>query len=260
MPDPTAPPCAAGAVAARLQLYDSSLVIVASHLASGEAAGDEARRNADVADILRRADFAYAYPNTSLQAQRTCKAVGCGRGVIEMLRAAAATALHTHACQHRCQPANNCLTTKCKYVCMAAPAVHAVGHSLPHATCHCMHAGAALVGPGMWLPEQRSILEHDAMLWLGDLNYRLTMQASTRRTGGGVGWGKDGGGGVACVCVRARVRVQPPAHTGTGSQVAETAGCVCLKCHVMPCDARHTACGMWHVCADAGRGRAQAAA
>ncbi len=46
-----------GAVAARLRLADSSLVFVAAHLTAGEAEGDELKRNADVADILRRAAF-----------------------------------------------------------------------------------------------------------------------------------------------------------------------------------------------------------
>ncbi|EFJ47134.1 hypothetical protein VOLCADRAFT_105199 [Volvox carteri f. nagariensis] len=49
-----------GAVAARLRLYDSSLVFVASHLTAGDAEGDELRRNADVHDILRRAVFVSA--------------------------------------------------------------------------------------------------------------------------------------------------------------------------------------------------------
>ncbi|GLC60378.1 hypothetical protein PLESTB_001605900 [Pleodorina starrii] len=49
-----------GAVAARMRLFDSSLVFVAAHLTAGEAEGDELRRNADVADILRRALFASA--------------------------------------------------------------------------------------------------------------------------------------------------------------------------------------------------------
>jgi len=46
-----------GAVAVRLRVYDAPLVVVCSHLASGDARGDEQRRNADVADIMRRCVF-----------------------------------------------------------------------------------------------------------------------------------------------------------------------------------------------------------
>ncbi|KAF8068242.1 Ocrl [Scenedesmus sp. PABB004] len=46
-----------GAAALRLRVHDASLVVVAAHLASGDAEGDEARRNADAAEILRRCTF-----------------------------------------------------------------------------------------------------------------------------------------------------------------------------------------------------------
>ncbi|KAL6758898.1 Endonuclease/exonuclease/phosphatase [Haematococcus lacustris] len=46
-----------GAVLVRLQVFDSPLVLVNAHLSAGEQEGDELRRNADVAEILRRADF-----------------------------------------------------------------------------------------------------------------------------------------------------------------------------------------------------------
>lgn len=46
-----------GAVAVRLRVYDAPLVVVCSHLASGDGRGDEQRRNADVADIMRRCVF-----------------------------------------------------------------------------------------------------------------------------------------------------------------------------------------------------------
>jgi hypothetical protein len=41
-----------------MRVYDAPLCIVASHLASGSAEGDELRRNADVAEIMRRCTFA----------------------------------------------------------------------------------------------------------------------------------------------------------------------------------------------------------
>jgi phosphatidylinositol-bisphosphatase len=46
-----------GAVAARMRVHDAAVLFVASHLASGDAEGDELRRNADVAEILRRCTF-----------------------------------------------------------------------------------------------------------------------------------------------------------------------------------------------------------
>jgi hypothetical protein len=46
-----------GAVAARMRVHDAAVLFVASHLASGDAEGDEQRRNADVAEIMRRCTF-----------------------------------------------------------------------------------------------------------------------------------------------------------------------------------------------------------
>jgi hypothetical protein len=46
-----------GAVAVRLRVHDAPLVLVCSHLASGDAKGDEQRRNTDVAEIMRRCVF-----------------------------------------------------------------------------------------------------------------------------------------------------------------------------------------------------------
>ncbi len=48
---------ATGAVAVRLRVYDSPLCVVCSHLASGDQEGDELKRNADYADILKRCQF-----------------------------------------------------------------------------------------------------------------------------------------------------------------------------------------------------------
>lgn len=47
-----------GAVAVRMRIYDAALVVVCSHLASGDQDGDEVKRNSDVADIMRRCTFA----------------------------------------------------------------------------------------------------------------------------------------------------------------------------------------------------------
>ncbi|KAI8476894.1 MAG: hypothetical protein J3K34DRAFT_516160 [Monoraphidium minutum] len=46
-----------GAVAARFRVHDAPFCVVCAHLASGDAEGDELRRNADAADILRRCAF-----------------------------------------------------------------------------------------------------------------------------------------------------------------------------------------------------------
>eukprot|EP00798_Chlamydomonas_sp_ICE-L_P027653 gene27653-7291_t len=46
-----------GAVAVRLYVYDSTFCFVNAHLSSGDRDGDEAKRNADVADILARCEF-----------------------------------------------------------------------------------------------------------------------------------------------------------------------------------------------------------
>ena len=47
----------AGAVAARLRLYDSGICFVCAHLASGENEGDELKRNYDYSEIVRRGQF-----------------------------------------------------------------------------------------------------------------------------------------------------------------------------------------------------------
>nr|XP_034591650.1 type I inositol polyphosphate 5-phosphatase 5 [Setaria viridis] len=87
-----------GCIAISMTLHRTSLCFVCSHLASGEKEGDELRRNADVAEILRSAHF-----------PRPCKAPG----------------------SHR-------------------------------------------------VPER--ILEHDRMIWLGDLNYRVSLSYEETRT------------------------------------------------------------------------------
>ncbi|KAL6861788.1 hypothetical protein ACP4OV_017488 [Aristida adscensionis] len=87
-----------GCIAMSMTLHRTSLCFVCSHLASGEKEGDEVRRNADVAEILRSAQF-----------PRSCK----------------------------------------------APASHRV-------------------------PEK--ILDHDRILWLGDLNYRVSLSYDETRT------------------------------------------------------------------------------
>ncbi|GMH33923.1 hypothetical protein BSKO_01757 [Bryopsis sp. KO-2023] len=46
-----------GAIAARMRVNDSSLVVLTSHFASGDHQGDEVRRNLDFSEIMRRAEF-----------------------------------------------------------------------------------------------------------------------------------------------------------------------------------------------------------
>ena len=54
----------AGAVAARMRVYDTSVCIISAHLSSGENDGDELKRNYDYSEIMRRG----AFPNDSLPA------------------------------------------------------------------------------------------------------------------------------------------------------------------------------------------------
>lgn len=49
--------CVTGAVAVRLRAYDSGLCFICAHLASGEAEGDELKRNYDYSEIVRRGQF-----------------------------------------------------------------------------------------------------------------------------------------------------------------------------------------------------------
>lgn len=60
----------AGAVAARLRVYDSGICFVCSHLSSGENEGDELKRNYDYSEIVRRGQFppdsAVLDPETSI--------------------------------------------------------------------------------------------------------------------------------------------------------------------------------------------------
>ncbi|GIL53598.1 hypothetical protein Vafri_9213, partial [Volvox africanus] len=137
-----------GAVAARMRLYDSSLVFVASHLTAGEAEGDELRRNADVHDILRRAVFTSA-PD--------------GGGAVAMTAASAALI-------------------------------------------------SASLGPGHWPSSTSGISDHDLVIWVGDLNYRIstvptavttTSPASGTITGEGRPMGQQG---LTDADVRAAIR------------------------------------------------------
>jgi hypothetical protein len=48
-----------------MRVYDAPLVVLCSHLASGDAEGDELKRNSDVAEIMRRCVF----PVDSMQQQ-----------------------------------------------------------------------------------------------------------------------------------------------------------------------------------------------
>lgn len=58
----------AGAVTARLRIFDTGLSLVVAHLSSGEADGDELRRNYDYSEIMRRcyALCVYVYPVMNL--------------------------------------------------------------------------------------------------------------------------------------------------------------------------------------------------
>ena len=49
--------CLAGAVAARMRVFDSGVTIIAAHLSSGEQEGDELKRNYDYSEIVRRGQF-----------------------------------------------------------------------------------------------------------------------------------------------------------------------------------------------------------
>lgn len=50
-------PFATGAVAVRMRLHDSGLAFVCTHMSSGEAEGDDQKRNYDYAEIVRRLQF-----------------------------------------------------------------------------------------------------------------------------------------------------------------------------------------------------------
>jgi hypothetical protein len=63
-----------GCIAMSMTLHRTSLCFVCSHLASGEKEGDELRRNADVAEIIRTAHF-----------PRACKAPPAGHRVPERI-------------------------------------------------------------------------------------------------------------------------------------------------------------------------------
>ena len=47
----------AGAVAMRLRVHDSGMGFVVAHLSSGESEGDDAKRNYDYSEIVRRLQF-----------------------------------------------------------------------------------------------------------------------------------------------------------------------------------------------------------
>lgn len=57
-----------GCIAISMSLYQTSFCFVCSHLASGEKEGDELRRNADVAEILKHTQFPKITKNPSCRA------------------------------------------------------------------------------------------------------------------------------------------------------------------------------------------------
>lgn len=65
----------------RLRVHDAPLAIVCAHLASGDAEGDESRRNSDAAEILRRCTF----PTDAQMAALGLSGAGAGGGAAAAL-------------------------------------------------------------------------------------------------------------------------------------------------------------------------------
>jgi hypothetical protein len=80
-PPPHPLPSPPGAVAVRLRVWDAPLVLVCSHLASGEAEGDEAKRNADYAEICKRCLFPRDAELRDAGAESECRGQRVGGGV-----------------------------------------------------------------------------------------------------------------------------------------------------------------------------------
>ena len=79
----------AGAVAARLRVYDSGICFVCSHLSSGENEGDELKRNYDYSEIVRRGQFppdsAVLDPETVLTGSPSAESITQVRLAISLL-------------------------------------------------------------------------------------------------------------------------------------------------------------------------------
>jgi len=99
-----------GAVAVRMFVYDSPLCFVNSHLSSGSKDGDEAKRNADVVEILTRCDFTTAAQGEQFMAS------------------------------------------------------------------HAATVASNMLGSGPW-GAMRTVLDNKNVIWMGDLNYRLSGMA-----------------------------------------------------------------------------------
>ncbi|KAK9840841.1 hypothetical protein WJX81_008338 [Elliptochloris bilobata] len=115
-----------GAVAARLRVHDSGVCLVAAHLSSGQAEGDELRRNYDYAEVVRRGCF--PPEDAAAFAAGPCEAMPSGAGP-------------------------------------DAGAQQLPGVTKVAGTCARM---------GQW-GAARGLLEHEHLVWMGDLNYRLSL-------------------------------------------------------------------------------------
>lgn len=93
----------AGAVAARLRVYDSGICFVCSHLSSGENEGDELKRNYDYSEIVRRGQFppdsAVLDPETVLPGSASAESTPQVRLAISLLGWDVMTH-HVHPCCH----------------------------------------------------------------------------------------------------------------------------------------------------------------
>lgn len=63
-----------GAVSVSMSLHQTSFCFVCTHLTSGHKEGDEFRRNADVADVLRRTIFPRLVKLSGIQLPETIMA------------------------------------------------------------------------------------------------------------------------------------------------------------------------------------------
>jgi hypothetical protein len=153
-----------------MRVYDSPLCIVCSHLASGDAEGDEAKRNAGAAEILRRCTF-------PTDAQMAALGVTGARG--EGGRAAAVAegtrptclAIAVGACMLRWAARRK---GKRKGDAARAPDLDfcRANPDSPAAVAAAAAAAAAAVGPpGHW-GDASTITDHGNVIWVGDLNYR----------------------------------------------------------------------------------------
>lgn len=158
-----------------MRVHDAPLCVVCAHLASGDAPGDELKRNADAAEVLRRCTFLTDSQLSALGLARESggRGVGGGAGMGGAARGSSAPAVPARpgvrAARVAARVERLCVgkSGTCQLACAAASTCRPLIRAGSHPT----HTHADVGPPGHW-GELSAITDHTNVVWQGDFNYR----------------------------------------------------------------------------------------